>query len=111
MSLFNIILKEIEDTYIRENFRNMNDFLQKDAILNTQMQHINQSFTKNDTFLISHTLKSIPKDVIQTSLTGTGSLVYNYSAFTSDKISITTSSTDSSDPLVVRFFVGTYTGR
>lgn len=54
-------------------------------------------------FKYRHGLGFIPKDVIQTSLIGAGSIVWNYSRFTKENLDISTTG-----PCVVRVFIGAY---
>ena len=110
MSLINLFIPEVKDEFIKENFIKLSDFFDRDAVLNTTFKHLELTYASDGTFLAAHTFSYAPKDVIQTSQKGTGAITYNYSAFTNTHISVTVSGSSSSDPLVVRLFVGTYNG-
>lgn len=64
------------------------------------------TFTQAQTnFLFPHNLGFQPQDIVMTSLTGTGTLTFNYSLFDSTNLNISTTG-----PCVVRFLAGTIQG-
>lgn len=97
-------LEEIEDPMVRDNFQRLQRSLGEFAILKGKWRFIDLTFTAAVTdYRYPHGLGFIPKDVIQTRLTGAGSLTWNYDDFTRDYIYITTT-----DACRVRAFVGSY---
>lgn len=103
-----LILTEILDRYVRENFKILEQYLNSKFLLNFEFKLFDQSFSENGTFTIPHGLGIVPLDVIQTSKKGTGSIAYNYASFDATNLSITISGASTSDPVVVRALVGTY---
>lgn len=96
-------VREITDRPTSESFENLNDFLREESPL-LGFSHVEITFTQAvNNFRYTHKLGYAPKDIIQTRLTGTGTLTWNYSAFTAEFLDITTTG-----PCVVRAFVGTY---
>lgn len=103
------LLKEIVDTYIRRTFRQLLDYLVTQALLKCGWQFFTFEVGANlseNTF--KHNLGFRPKDLIQTSIIGTGTLAWNYSLFDETNIVYTTTGTNPNDPLIVRGFVGHY---
>lgn len=105
--MIEINLDRIEDRYVREVIQRIREDLNNQVFLNGEWKFFELEFTSDITnFKISHKLGYTPKDIVQTSLTGTGTLTYNYSEFDVNNLDMTTASTDSASPLVVRFFAG-----
>lgn len=97
-------LQELTDQYLIENFRRLNDFFMSVKMLNGRFEFLEITIPQAVTdFNFTHHLGFQPKDIIQTSLIGAGSLTWNYEKFTKDFLSITTSG-----PCVVRLFAGSY---
>lgn len=95
---------EIGDIYIKENFIRLNNFIQDDGMLRGEWKFFTLTFPAAVTAeKIPHNLGFQPKDIVQTSKTGTGSITFNYSSFTPTYFNITTTGA-----CVVRFFAGTY---
>lgn len=107
-----LLYDDIEDEKIRENFRLTEQYINSFALLRGNFRHM---VISTDTDLtnkkVAHNLGFRPLDLIQTSITGTGTLTWNYSQFDGVNLDLTTASTDSTDPLIVRFFVGRYTDK
>lgn len=100
-----LFIKEIADQIIRQNFQNLtNYFAGQNQLLN--FKFFEQEFTSSQTnFKISHGLGFAPKDIIQTSLIGSGTVTFDYASFDKNYVYL-----DASGPCTVRFFVGTYQG-
>lgn len=99
-----LLIHEIEDAYIQENFVRLNSFFIKQPFLKGQFKHFTIDFPATVTNLrFPHKLGFQPKDVIQTFLTGTGSLTWNYNLFDANFLDITTSG-----PCKVRAIIGAY---
>lgn len=99
-----LILKDIDDVYIRENFKRLNLFFQKETLLKTSFKFFELTFSSAVTNnLVQHGLGFRPLDVIQTSVIGAGVPTFNFADFTNNVISITTTG-----PCVIRAFIGAY---
>lgn len=111
--MLNLYIREIEDYFLRENFRKTKDFVSLQPILNGDFRFFEISITGNATnFLFAHNFTFTPKDVIQTYLTfsaGAGALAWNYSLFSSTFLNLTTSGMAANDVCVVRSLVGRFT--
>lgn len=102
-----LLIKEITDTYVRENFQKLTNFLSNQKILNGQWAFLTISETVAVTNkAYQHGLKFTPKDVISTSITGVGALTFNYAQFDEKYIYITTTGA-----IEARAFVGLYDER
>lgn len=100
----NLQIEKVEDPIARENFQRLQDDSLKDALPKGQWKFFEIVFTKAVTnFKYPHSLGFMPKDIIQTSLKGAGSLTWNYNLFDSTNLNITTSGA-----CTVRAFVGSY---
>lgn len=103
------IFKDIEDVYIRENFKRLALFLQKFPLFRGEWQFFEVTFTAAVTdFKIAHGLGFTPTDIILTATKGAGSvgagvITFNYDSFDKTNINVTTT-----DSCVVRFFAGSY---
>jgi hypothetical protein len=76
----------------------------------TQFRHFTQTFTQNGANIkIPHGLGFTPKDVLQTSLIGSGTLSWNYSLFDQTNLDVTITGATETDPVIVRAFIGTHT--
>ena len=104
ISLPEFILKDIEDPYVRENFKRLVLFLQKFPFFRGEWAFLEKTITGTVTNLnIAHGLGFKPLDIILTSTTGVGVVTFNYSSFTDTTISVTTTNS-----CVIRFFAGSY---
>lgn len=102
MKLFDV--NRIEDEYVRENFERLSNFLLNDGLLRGEWKFFTITFTAAVTNLkYPHHLGFLPKDILQTSKTGAGSITFNYDLFTATNLDITTTGA-----CVVRFFAGSY---
>jgi len=95
------LLEQITDEHVRQSLEYLRDFITSESVLKGEFKHFEITFNGSETKVFPHGLGFLPKDVIQTSLVGTSTITYNYSAFTKDNISIT-----STAACVIRFFVG-----
>jgi hypothetical protein len=98
-----LLMREIDDYYVRENFRRLRDLLVANLVLEG-FTHIDQNIEQAvANFKISHGLGLVPLDVIQTHLTGTGTVTWNYDLFDRNYLDLTTTG-----PIRIRAFVGTF---
>jgi hypothetical protein len=99
-----LFLKEIPDTYARENFQRLQDTLKNDPLRRGGFKFFELEIAGAVINLkIMHKLGFTPKDVIQTGVTGSGTLTWNFSEFDSQFLDVTTTG-----PVTVRAFIGTY---
>lgn len=99
-----LLLKEISDQYIQENFIRIVDFFKRQRLLDGEFTHFEIVFTGAVTnFKFKHNLGFVPKDIIQTSSIGAGVLTWNYDKFDAQFLDITTTGV-----VTVRAFVGSY---
>lgn len=97
-------LKDIPDTVLRRVAELIQSFINAKALLSGDWKHFEITFTAAATeYRHRHGLPFVPKDVIQTSLTGAGSVTWLYTSFTKDFVYIT-----ASGPCKVRAFIGRY---
>jgi hypothetical protein len=107
-----LLLEGIKDFEVVENLRKIREHVNDIALLSGDFEHFEISSSYNVTNRkFPHGLGFRPKDLIQTSLVGTGAIVWNYVKFDQTNIDFTTSGTSTTDPLIVRFFVGRYAKR
>lgn len=98
-----LLLKEIPDLYARTNFKNLQDYFRNQNQL-LDFKFIEVIFDEaTESLPINHGLKFIPKDIIQTHISGTGVVTFKYAEF--DTTYLYASSTG---PARIRFYVGTY---
>ena len=98
------IVKDIADVYIRENFKRLNLFFQKENIIKGQWEFFTLEFNAAVTNeKVRHGLGFKPLDVIQTSKIGAGNITFNNDKFTIDTLDITTTGA-----VTVRAFIGAY---
>jgi hypothetical protein len=95
------LLEQIVDEFTRQSIQFIRDFIDQENVLKGEFRHMEVTFNGSETRVFPHGLGFIPKDIVQTSLVGASTITYNYSAFTKDNISIT-----STAACVLRFFVG-----
>lgn len=98
------ILKDIEDVYIRENFKRIALFMQKFPLFRGEWQFFSYNFAGAVTnFKIAHGLGFQPTDFIQSAKDGAGVITFNFSKFDTVNIDVTTTGACS-----IRGFIGAY---
>lgn len=104
ISLPDIILKDITDKYIRENFFRIKKFFLKFPLFRTELAFFEREFKAAVTSVtVAHGLGFKPTDVIQTSLIGPGALTWEYDKFDDTNLVVTTTGA-----CKVRAFIGAY---
>ncbi len=99
-----LILKDIKDEYVRENFSRIKTEIDGQVILRGKWAFFEITTTQAEAELeIPHGLGFLPKDIIQTGLTSGVTWIWNYSEFTKSHLNITCSAAGT-----VRAFIGTY---
>ncbi len=102
--MLRLFLERISDPYTRDQFQKVFEYVRDTAILRGEFKFFSYTFTKAETnYRIPHGLGFLPLDVLQTSLTGAGTLTWNYTLFTDTYLDVTTSAA-----CVVRAFIGRY---
>ena len=100
--MIKLILKDIFDPYILENFVRLQSFIFGEVILMAGFKFFEVSFDTSVTnFKFKHNLGFLPKDIIVTSVTNGATIVFNYELITKDFLDITTSGATT-----IRFLVG-----
>jgi hypothetical protein len=98
-----LLLREIADTYVRENFSRILDYARQNRHLDG-FKHFEIVAEQAVTNLkIPHNLGFQPKDVLPTWKTGAGDITWNYDQFDRSTLDITTTG-----PVVVRAFIGAF---
>lgn len=104
ISLPEFILKDVEDPYIRENFKRLANFMQKFPFFRGEWEFFTIDIGVAVTNLkLAHGLGFKPLDVIQTAKTGAGDITFNFDLFSDTELDITTTGACS-----VRCFIGAY---
>lgn len=101
-----LILKELQDPWIRENFVRIQKFLSLQQLLLSDFLLFNipiNAAVMN--YKYKHNLGFKPLDVIVTSSIGPGVATFNFDKFDSDFVDIT-----ATDTVTIRAFIGAYRG-
>lgn len=102
--MINLRLEEITDPLIRDNFLRLDRALKEFTFLKGNWRFVEIEFAGAVTnYKFPHGLNFMPRDVLQTSKTGAGSLTWNYDSFDRTNLDITTTGA-----CTVRAFVGSY---
>lgn len=108
--MIRLLVKEIKDTYVLENFRRLKEYINAVNLLDGQFTFREITIPAGmANFRYSHKMGFKPRDVIQTSLliAPGDTFTWNYDLFTTSFLDITTTGTS---PVTVRAFIGSYTG-
>jgi len=101
---YEINVHGVEDPIAQENWLKTRERMEEDIFQKFIGRHYEIEFSQAETnFKFPHGLRAMPLDVIQTSLTGAGTLTWNYTLFDNTYLDITTSGA-----CVVRAYIGTY---
>ena len=99
-----IILKDIGDNFVKENFFRIMKFFKSEPLFRTNFKHFEIEMkgpvTKQK---VQHGLGFVPTDVIQTRILGPGALVWEYADFDDKNLVLTTTGA-----CKVRAFIGAY---
>lgn len=99
-----LIVKNIEDRWIRENFVRIQRFFSDFPLFRSDWKFFSLEFTSAVTQKeVPHGLDFTPTDIIQTRLLGPGVLTWEYDLFDRTKLVVTTTGACS-----VRAFIGAY---
>lgn len=98
-----MVLGQIKDEYTQRNFQAIQQFFEQEGQLNG-FRFIEFSVdAASEDFRFSHNLGFVPRDVVITRVTGSGTVTLNYDKFNNNTISLTTTGA-----CHVRGFIGTY---
>ena len=87
----NLLLTEIADKWVRENFKRIQDKLRDDPLLRGNFQFIEFSVSSATTHTVPHRLGFQPSEVIQLYVSPDSiSVTWNYDSFTKTTFSVTT---------------------
>ena len=101
----NLELTQIENEYIRENFKKI-DANSKFPLFDKPMSFYEIKIPAATTgFKFPHNLNFTPKDAIITSVIGTGVVTINYSSFDATTVNFTTTGT-AGDFITIRILIG-----
>jgi hypothetical protein len=101
--MITLLIKEVADQFVQENFKRLRDFINRNNLIQSEMQFFEVAFTGAKTnFKFKHNLKYLPKDVIVLSVSKSASCTFNFDLFTDDYIDMTVSGATT-----VRFLAGT----
>lgn len=99
-----LILKDIDDIYVRENFFRISKYIQNQTILDGQWKFYELEFLSPvSNFRYKHGLSFVPKDIIVLAIDGNRNIYFNYELFDSEFLSITCFG-----PCRIRFLIGAY---
>lgn len=102
--MIELIFKDIEDKYIRENFKRITEFFRGDTIRKAQWKFFEIAFFDGATnYRFKHNLGFRPKDFLITGITNSEAVTFNVDLCDKEYFDITVSGA-----CVVRFFAGTY---
>lgn len=103
--MINLLVNEIGDPYSRENFKRLLAEFREQSLLKGKFKFFEITIDGPVTnFKYKHSLGFLPKDILQTSLKGIGTITWNYTKFDKNFLDITTSGS-----CIVRAFIGSYT--
>lgn len=102
--MIELILKDINDQYVRENFTRLIDYFKKDSIRIPAWKFFEITFVEGGTNVrYPHRLGYLPKDIIMTACSDSENVVFNYDLFSDTHFDLSPSGA-----CTVRFFAGTY---
>lgn len=112
MNILKLLTKEINDVWVRENFKRLNDYFRNDRNL-LGFEHFIITVTQTGTNQrLPHNLGYQPFDVIVTSMTGPGVVAFNYALFSKTELdfSVTSGTPTKENPTVIRAYIGSHIG-
>jgi len=100
----NLYRKEIDNEFSQENFRRLWEFLNSHPLIKGDFKFFEYTFDAAVTNKqLAHKLSFVPKDVLQTYVTGGAEVTWNFDKFTKTFLNVTTNAA-----CTVRLFVGRY---
>ena len=105
--MIDLIFDKLSDPVARENFEKLDQHLRDQIFSKLEGKHFEiviSGAVTNQRF--KHNLGFVPKDIVQTSVKGAGTISWNYDNFDKDYVYFTTT-----NACTVRVFIGTYAER
>jgi len=100
--VIDLILKDIEDPYVRENFFRLSQFINRQIWFEGDFQLYDVTIPKEaDSFKVRHGLTFIPADIIPLAVTGDYNFYFKYKDFDTENMYI-----NASGPVRIRFLAG-----
>lgn len=100
--MIDLILKDIDDLHVRENFNRLKNFLNEQVLFDGNFKLFDVTIDKKvHNFRVKHGLPFQPSDIITLSVEGNFNYYFNYQIFDKDSIYITTEG-----PVRIRFLGG-----
>lgn len=97
-----LILKDITDKYVRENFFRLNNFLRDQVFFEGNFEFFEVDIKAQDlNFRVQHSLKFIPQDIFFLAVEGDHNFYFKYQNFDRDFIYIS-----ANGPCIIRFIAG-----
>ncbi len=104
MNKVDLILKDIADTYIRENFNRLVKYFMADNVRKADFKFFEIAFPAAASGVkYAHRLGYIPKDIIVTGITNQENVLFNYDDFDATNFNM-----DVTGACTVRFYAGSY---
>lgn len=101
--MITLLIKEVADQFVQENFKRLRDFINRNNLIQSELQIFEVSFTGAKTnFKFKHNLKYLPKDVIVLSVSKSATVTFNFDLFDDEYLDMTVSAA-----CKVRFLAGT----
>lgn len=104
---FRLEVSSVEDTKVRENFRQIQEFFDQQTFLNGNFKHYEVTIPagRDVTQDFIHNLGFVPRDTFLTFVSpDTATVTFNHDAYTREKINYTVSAV----PITFRFYLGRY---
>lgn len=105
--MFDLFLKEIDDVFVRENFKKILSLLNTNPVLNGEFKFFEVDIpAASSPFKLRHGLSFVPKDILVTFIEGDHRFYFEYQNFTKEEIWIT-----NDGPVRIRFLAGRYSNQ
>lgn len=104
--LISLLLKDLVDKFIRENFTRLQTYLNKQTILQGSWVFFDVDLPTAGIHQIKHKQSFVPKDIILLNVIGDYNLYFRYMEFDSDYIVVNTAG-----PCRIRFLAGNFNER
>ena len=103
--VLNYYVREIADSYVKENFQRIREFLRDDPWQKGEFKFFTFTFTSATTLTPKHFLKFTPRDVVMVSVVDDDSatITWHYDDFNADTVKV-----QASAACTVRAFIGRY---
>lgn len=100
--MLDLILKDIQDPYVRENFFRLRKFLSRQVIFDGDFKLFDITIPQEDAnFKIKHGLTFIPADIIQLAVQGNYNFFFKYKNFDRENMYVS-----ADGPVQIRFLAG-----